>query len=96
MLQTLTLPGATSDDFFGSTVAISDAVVFVGAPGFETRGSRVTNHGSVFVFTLSGSTYTLSATLTDSAPTASDQFGFTASSKLSWLDPRPGIPYPLG
>ena len=62
-------------DYFGITVAISGNTIIVGAQYEDGSSSSVTNYGSVYVFTGSGSSWTQQAKLVDPNPSTNDWFG---------------------
>ena len=63
--------GAASDNF-GISVSISGTTAIVGAPGHGGQGA-------VYIFTQSGTTWSLLQEITDPAATASDNFGRSVS-----------------
>ena len=73
-LQAKLLPadGATGD-WFGRDVGISGDTVIVGAPRDDDKGN---NSGSAYVFTRTGTTWTLQAKLTASDGATDDGFGW--------------------
>ncbi|MCX5690347.1 MAG: hypothetical protein NTV94_11290, partial [Planctomycetota bacterium] len=60
-------------DTFGRAVALSRSTLVVGAPQDDT--AAVSNHGSAYVFTRSGTTWTQQAKILASDGAANDQFG---------------------
>jgi hypothetical protein len=70
---TLTASDGQPEDSFGSAVAIHGDIAVVGAPSNDVSG--VSNMGSAYVFTRSGSTWTQSAILTPSDGQVDDYFG---------------------
>ncbi len=64
---------AASSDYFGSSVAISGDTIVVGATGEDP--SNITDAGSAYVFTRSGTTWTQQAKLVTSDAAASDFLG---------------------
>jgi hypothetical protein len=73
---TLTAADVELGDFFGDSVAVFGDTALVGARGDSPNG---TDAGSVYVFTRSGTTWTLQAKLTSSDGTADDQFGISVA-----------------
>jgi hypothetical protein len=71
--QKLTASDGVVDDVFGSSVAISEATIVVGAPGRDI-GSDL-SQGSVYVFEREGGRFVEQRTLTASDGAASDFFG---------------------
>src|SRR5688572_20581988 len=71
MLQTGT--DGAAEDLFAYTAAIRGDTVVVGAPRDDTPAGSWA--GSAYAGTLSGSTWTLDATLTHPEPEAIDNFG---------------------
>ena len=69
---TLDDPTATLDDAFGSTVALGESLLVVGAPYVDGAG---TDTGAVYVFFGSGADWVLKQTLTASDAAAGDLFG---------------------
>lgn len=63
-----------SSDYLGHGVAIDGDTIVVGAP--EEDASGISNAGSVYVFTRSGTTWTQQAKLNAADPAASDFFGY--------------------
>ena len=72
--QRLEHPTPVSFDGFGASVAISGNTIAVGVTGRDVSPS-VTSTGSVCVFTISGSTWTLQQELVANDPQAGAQFG---------------------
>ena len=68
--------GAVGDNF-GESVAISGDTAIVGAP--DDDNARGTDAGAVYIFTRSGTVWTLQQKLTASDGTESDSFGFSVS-----------------
>ncbi len=70
--QPLIAPDASGGDIFGGTVAIYGDTAIVGAPSNDASG---TNSGKVYIYTRSGSTWSLQQGLTAPDPSANDGFG---------------------
>jgi len=66
-------PGATPGDQFGSAIAISGSTALVGAWGAMTGAGVQT--GVVYVFTLQGSSWVQTQTISDPGATSGDNFG---------------------
>jgi drug/metabolite transporter superfamily protein YnfA len=76
-IATLTNPGPASGDYFGSTVAIDNTRVIVGA-FFDDTGSS--DAGSAYVYDLASATPTVPMfTLTNPTPENTDYFGYTVA-----------------
>jgi len=76
--QEINNPSPVINDYFGFSVSINstgDRIV-VGAYGEDTGASGA---GSVYVYTRSGTTWTLEQEINNPSPVASDQFGFSVS-----------------
>jgi len=75
LIATLADPGITASDYFGSAVALSGdgSTLAVGA-SFTTF-----NQGKAYLYTRSGSTFTLIATLADPAAPNGDEFGISVA-----------------
>lgn len=71
--QTLSASDGAANEQFGGTLAVSGNTLFVGVPE-KTVGTN-TKQGAVYVFTLSGSTWTQTQKLVASDGAASDWFG---------------------
>ncbi|MGC2169273.1 MAG: DUF6531 domain-containing protein [Acidimicrobiales bacterium] len=69
----LTASDGEADDTFGGSVALTASTAFVGAPFHEVGGH--TWQGAVYVYTLSGGTWSQSAELTASDGTTNTWFG---------------------
>jgi hypothetical protein len=72
--QELSDPHPATDDHFGSSVALRDGVVVVGA-SHDDDAPAGADGGSAFVFVRSGATWTLETTLTAPDGVAGDRFG---------------------
>ncbi len=70
---TLAAQDPVANDYFGQSVAISGDTIVVGAPGDDTVAGS--DAGSAWVFTRSGTTWSLQTSLTAGAPAAADRFG---------------------
>ena len=82
-------PGPATGDMFGYSVAISGALVVVGAPNDDTGASDA---GSVYVYDLTSATPSVAVTtLNNPGPAASDWFG--ASVAVSGQRVLVGTPY---
>jgi hypothetical protein len=68
----LTPGDGAAGDWFGRSVSLDGATVLIGAPGVDDAGA---DSGSAYVFTLSGTQWTLQAELCASDGAAGDQFG---------------------
>jgi hypothetical protein len=68
---------AATADTFGASVAIDGDTIVVGAPGDNL--DPLSNAGSAYVFTRTGTTWTEQAKLTAPTPVAEDQVGFSVS-----------------
>ncbi|MBX3404140.1 MAG: hypothetical protein KF699_12080 [Phycisphaeraceae bacterium] len=77
----LTAADGAADDNFGSSVAIDGDTIVVGAPGDDTGG--VNNHGSAYIFTRMGTTWTQQARVIAEDGAAQDAFGRAVS---IWAD----------
>jgi hypothetical protein len=71
--QKVNAPGASVDDFFGYSVAISGDACIIGAYLDDDNG---TNSGSAFVYRYNGSTWAFEEKLTASDGINGDSFGF--------------------
>lgn len=71
--QKITASDAANNDDFGGSVDIEGDVIVVGANGDDT--GTIVDHGSAYVFTRSGSTWTQQQKLTASDQGATDGFG---------------------
>ena len=69
----LTASDGAADDLFGESVAIAGDTIVVGAWLDDVNG--ITDSGSAYVFTRTGTTWTEQAKLTASDGAANDQFG---------------------
>jgi hypothetical protein len=84
---TLNGPASGADDQFGFSVDISGDTIVVGAPRKDVvvNGTLLSNRGAVYVYSRSGSTWSLLSTLTDSAgwvgdpELANEQFGYSVA-----------------
>ena len=67
----------SSDDYFGTSVAISGDTVVVGVPGddFHFGGSSWTDAGSAYVFTRSGADFVFQQKLSANPLTSNESFG---------------------
>ena len=74
-LQELTAADEAVDDTFGASVAVSGDTIFIGATGHQ-EGSNL-SQGAVYVYTLSGSTWSLQQELTNPDGKGGDDFGFS-------------------
>lgn len=75
--QQITCPAATGTDGFGSSIALRDALLVVGA---RARDAGAVDSGSVFVFRRNANgLFVLEATLGPAVPQASAQFGAAVS-----------------
>ncbi|TLM66688.1 MAG: tandem-95 repeat protein, partial [Actinobacteria bacterium] len=84
----LTAPDRAANDYFGSAVALSDGVAFVGAYGDDDKGS---GSGSVYQFAGSGAVWTQAAKLTAADGAADDNFGrAVAASRGTLIAAAPG------
>jgi hypothetical protein len=75
--QELTESDGGEYDYFGLSVSVSGNTTFVGAKG-KTVGANV-GQGSAYVFTRSGSTWTLQQELTGNDGAANDTFGISVT-----------------
>ncbi len=75
--QQLTAHDGGGNDRFGAAVALSGDTLAVGAPN-NTIGAN-SNQGSVYVFTRSGTAWTLQQKLTANDGAAGDEFGFAVA-----------------
>jgi hypothetical protein len=73
----LTPADISAFDFFGASVAINGTCVAVGAPGDDSPG--MSDHGSVYVYTLSGASWIQRNKLTPADVSAGDDFGTSVS-----------------
>ncbi len=69
-------PSPTADDYFGSSVAIYGDTCIIGAYQEDTGGSAA---GSVYIYTRSGTTWSLQQEIHNPSPTADDKFGYRVS-----------------
>ena len=76
---TITASDKVAGDFFGKSVAFTSDGTRLAVGAFGRDPSGITNAGQVYIYTRSGSTYTLEATITASDKAASDYFGTSAS-----------------
>jgi len=67
--------GTDGDDAFGSSVAVSGSTMVIGADGLPKNSGR----GVAFVFTRSGTTWTLRARLADPHGVNGDEFGYAVA-----------------
>ncbi len=67
--NTLVPPTSTSDDRFGTAVAILGNRALIGAPGTNSGA------GAAYLFTYAGGTWNRTRTLTEASPVAGDGFG---------------------
>jgi hypothetical protein len=75
--QTLSEPGPTSADAFGSSVALLGDTALIGADGATVDGES--GVGAAWVFTRSGTSWTLQTELTDPGPALGDDFGWSVA-----------------
>lgn len=73
----LTANDGAESDYFGVSVALSDDTALVGMFGDDIGGSST--HGSAYVFTRSGSLWTLQSKLTDADGLGDDYFGWAVA-----------------
>ncbi len=69
-----------NEDYFGASVSVSGNTAIIGAPG--RRGEELAeygNEGAVYVFVLSGGTWTQQAELAPPVAAADDNFGFSVA-----------------
>jgi hypothetical protein len=76
--QKLTASDAANFDEFGISVALSGDTAVVGA-WFDDHVGTLTNEGSAYVFTRSGTIWTQQQKLTASDPAANDKFGISVA-----------------
>jgi hypothetical protein len=74
--QKLLVPDGTINDFFGGSVSLSDDTALISVHGDDDNGAQ---SGSAYVFTRSGTNWTLQQKLLAADGTASDYFGYSAS-----------------
>ncbi len=74
--QKFTASDGTTDDFFGSSVAVNGATAIIGAWGNDDLGS---NSGSAYVFERVSGAWTEIATLTAADGASGDQLGFSVA-----------------
>ncbi len=74
--QKISASDASAGDYFGFSTAISGSKIVVGASEESTHGA---SSGAVYLFSLSGSTWTEAQKLTASDEAAGDQFGYSVS-----------------
>ena len=78
LVATLTNPSPATNDFFGSSVAISGTRIVVGAYHHEVDPTGAPGAGSTYVYDLASVTPTVPvATLNNPSPAADDRFGFS-------------------
>lgn len=70
--QILTAPDRQSGDYFGSSIAIDNGQIAVGATGSDDHGRR---SGAVYTFRLEGNQWMAHKKMTDKEGTANDHFG---------------------
>ena len=75
--QTINNPSPTSEDWFGISVSIYGDTLVVGANLDETGGGI--NTGSVYIYTRSGTTWSLQQTISNPTPVDADYFGGSVS-----------------
>ncbi len=73
--QKLTAPDGTANDWFGLSISLDGDTALIGAQGDPTAGDT----GSAYVFTRTGTTWTLQQQLFASDAAAGDCFGFMVS-----------------
>lgn len=90
------LVGATAFDHFGDSVAISGDTAIVGAPDWDGPGRP--NQGTAYVYTRTGSAWSLQAQLLSPFPQSNDYFGKAVDIDTSTATPRAliGAPYDDG
>ncbi|MCA9008092.1 MAG: cadherin-like domain-containing protein, partial [Planctomycetaceae bacterium] len=76
LVATLDNPSPALNDFFGSSVAVSGDMIAVGAYADDTGAS---DSGSVYVYTLTGGSAVLQATVPNPSPSNGDQFGYSVA-----------------
>ncbi len=83
LLATLSDPAATAGDRFGFTVAVSGTTAVVGSPTSSASA------GTTYIYDkgASGWPTTPTATLTDPAATADDEFGYSVAAAVTATDP---------
>ncbi len=79
----LTRYAGLAEDWFGGSVGVSGDKAVVGAPGVDPVGS--TNQGEAYLFTRSGSTWSVSNTLTAADGKMGDNFGFSVAASGNTL-----------
>lgn len=78
LVATLTNPSPATNDFFGSSVAISGTRVVVGAYHHEVDPTGAPGAGSTYVYDLASVTPTVPVTtLNNPSPAADDRFGYS-------------------
>ena len=75
--QKLSDPGANSADTFGSSVALFGDTALVGADGATVDGES--SVGAAYVYTRSGTSWSLQTELTDPAPALGSDFGWSVA-----------------
>jgi hypothetical protein len=73
----LTASDATSGDGFGSSLALYEGTALIGAPSREVNGQFLA--GAVYVFTVSGTTWSQQTEIGDPAAATGDAFGTTVA-----------------
>jgi len=73
----LTAPGGAADDLFGYSVAVSGDIAVVGVPQDDMGGND--DQGAAFVFTRSGTNWTLQQQLVAGDAAAGDYFGWSVA-----------------
>jgi hypothetical protein len=87
LAQRIVAPGASAEDFFGSSVAVAGETAIVGAPGHD---GAAPNSGAAFVFSYVGGTWVLQANLTSPQALAEESFGEVARDGDTALVGAPG------
>lgn len=72
--QTITAPSGAVGDKFGNALWMDDDTLIIGAPGQDTT---VVDSGAVFIYSRSGTTWSLSTTLAAPTPVANELFGWS-------------------
>lgn len=82
-VQKLLASDGAANDFFGSTVSITDNYAIISAPfedEDESGSNMITNAGSAYIFSRSGSTWTQQQKIVASDRTSTDRFGMSGVS----------------
>jgi hypothetical protein len=79
----LTAPDGVQGDYFGKAVAITNDMIFVGAPGKDTP--FYTNIGAVYIYKRVGSNWNYAGVLFANSPVNNDNFGEVMAAQDNYL-----------